>query len=683
MKFADRLRQARHSTFVGRARELQLLESMIVGEDQSACVVFIHGPGGTGKSSLLNEVAFRCRGKGVSLTQVDARNVEPSPDAFADLFHWARAEAPGPSAARHVILLDSYERLLAIDGWIRTSFLPSVSDQCLFIIAGRAAPSSEWRTDAGWQALVRVVPLTNLDDRDVSEFLQKQGVERGSHRAFCEISRGHPLALTLLIELHRRDPRQLLSWRSEPDVIQPLLSSFIESIPSEQHRSAIEAASVVPVLTEGMLETMLGCDDVHELFLWLHRLSILESGPHGLSMHELARDVWQQDLVWRRPERERSLRLSAAQYLLARLGQVADSVEQRRLLHELLTINRHHPVAKPYFSWREAAASYSDGYRLSDRDALAEMVRHHEGAQALTSFERWLETPHHLTTVIRGGDGAPLGFYMALRIDALSDSVDDPVVAPIRHTVATTAALREGEQALFFRFWMTAAAYQNVSPGQGEIFVSMLKLFLNTPRLALTFIPVAQPRFWGPLLEYGAHREFPGLAYAAGSQTMSLYGIDWRHTPPSRWLQLMAERVASAPTPEIPPRLASASLAVLSRNEFEEAAREALRHFGNPLILRENALLRTRMLTGGGSARPSERVERLQQTLARVLADAEATSPRLGRAARAVRQTYLVPVENQHQAAYDLGMSFSTYRRHLKLGIETLIARLWRVELDS
>jgi hypothetical protein len=50
---------------------------------------------------------------------------------------------------------------------------------------------------------------------------------------------------------------------------------------------------------------------------------------------------------------------------------------------------------------------------------------------------------------------------------------------------------------------------------------------------------------------------------------------------------------------------------------------------------------------------------------------------------RAVYHTYLQPAVTQEQAAEVLDLPFSTYRRHLRSGIEELTARLWAREIGN
>lgn len=48
---------------------------------------------------------------------------------------------------------------------------------------------------------------------------------------------------------------------------------------------------------------------------------------------------------------------------------------------------------------------------------------------------------------------------------------------------------------------------------------------------------------------------------------------------------------------------------------------------------------------------------------------------------RVLRRTYVARSPSQEAAAEQLGLPFSTYRRHLSQAVERLIERLWLVEL--
>ncbi len=54
---ADQLTAARRRSFVGRRAELALFASLLAGEGPHG-VVYVRGPGGVGKTTLLRQVAW-------------------------------------------------------------------------------------------------------------------------------------------------------------------------------------------------------------------------------------------------------------------------------------------------------------------------------------------------------------------------------------------------------------------------------------------------------------------------------------------------------------------------------------------------------------------------------------------------------------------------------------------------
>ena len=49
---AGRLRRARHRRFVGRSREIELFAGALTAPGEPFTVLFVHGPGGAGKTRL-------------------------------------------------------------------------------------------------------------------------------------------------------------------------------------------------------------------------------------------------------------------------------------------------------------------------------------------------------------------------------------------------------------------------------------------------------------------------------------------------------------------------------------------------------------------------------------------------------------------------------------------------------
>jgi len=107
---------ARHTRFVGREGELSVFESALRAEVLPFYILHIFGPGGVGKTTLLQEFALLSERYGARPVYLDARHIDLSPDAFiktlkTSLGHHNGASIPDlldASSQRTVILIDTY-----------------------------------------------------------------------------------------------------------------------------------------------------------------------------------------------------------------------------------------------------------------------------------------------------------------------------------------------------------------------------------------------------------------------------------------------------------------------------------------------------------------------------------------------------------------------------------------------
>src|SRR5262245_15755029 len=117
MRLADRLSVARHRRFVGRTPERAQFQAALTAPELPFQVLFVHGPGGVGKTTLLGEFAFLCGQVGAQAIRVDCRSIDPTPDAFLGALRSAMnlpADASPlqemeKSSRRCALILDTYE----------------------------------------------------------------------------------------------------------------------------------------------------------------------------------------------------------------------------------------------------------------------------------------------------------------------------------------------------------------------------------------------------------------------------------------------------------------------------------------------------------------------------------------------------------------------------------------------
>ncbi len=118
----DRLAARRRVRFVGRARERDRLSAAFASGEPTFVVAHVHGPGGIGKSALLDEAAHLAGLADRAVARVDGRDIEASPAAFASV---AAAALDRAGDGPRVLLVDTYERIEALDGWLRHTFIPT------------------------------------------------------------------------------------------------------------------------------------------------------------------------------------------------------------------------------------------------------------------------------------------------------------------------------------------------------------------------------------------------------------------------------------------------------------------------------------------------------------------------------------------------------------------------------
>src|SRR5918998_1984764 len=152
---ASRIVHRENAAFVGRARELLVAETLF-GPDAPGSVLLVHGRGGIGKSVLLREIRRRGKAAGWTPFAVDARDLAPLPDAVEEALAGAWA------CERPLVLLDTYERMSALGGYLRGRLLPSLPAGAVIVIAGREPPEAGW-FEGGWEAVafeLELLPLT-------------------------------------------------------------------------------------------------------------------------------------------------------------------------------------------------------------------------------------------------------------------------------------------------------------------------------------------------------------------------------------------------------------------------------------------------------------------------------------------------------------------------------------------
>ncbi len=696
-RLADRLRVARQRRFVGREAEKALFQAALDATEPPFYVLYVCGPGGIGKTSLLREYVALTQERGARALYLDARNIEPTPEAFTTNLAIALGLLPGDSpveflttdATRTVLIIDTYETLTPLEIWLRDFFLPQMPGSSLVVFASRLSPSDGWRADPGWNSLLYTLPLRNLTPDESRALLNLRTVPITEHDQIIEFTHGHPLAVSLVADVLDQQPDVHFQPQHAPDIMRMLLSRLVQDAPSTDHRVALEACSLVRHMNEALLEAMLQGPGVHVLFEWLRGLSFMETGRYGIFPHDLVRDILAADLRWRHLDWFNELHRRARHYFHDHLRQTQGQ-SQRRILTELVYLHRDNPVVSQFFEFKVNDAVWTDLARPEDLPPLVEMVRMYEGDESARWAEFWFERQPRSVLIVRDNQSQPMGFMVSLSFSQAQpqDLLLDPATRAAWEFLQRSAPLRQGEEVLYFRFWMDIASYQGISTSQSRIFLNMVQQYLNVPGLAFSFLPCCDPEFYAAPFAYADLTRLHDADFDIGERRYSLYGHDWRIMPPAAWLDMLGQREITAPAESsqqpLPAPPISQPVLVLSEPEFAEAVRDALRHYTRVDALRNNPLLRSRLVLDRADtgAATSARGHTLQKLIQEAI-DLLQSNPRQAKLHRALYHTYIQPAATQELAAELLDLPFSTYRRHLKEGIENVTETLWQRELGA
>ncbi|MEU3036764.1 ATP-binding protein [Streptomyces griseoaurantiacus] len=673
----EHLLAARLRAFVGRAGELALLRSALDGAADSFRVIFLTGPCGIGKSTLLRRFADEARAAGRTVLEIDGREGEPTAESF-------EARAAGVlHDDRGVLLVDSFEAYEPLEGRLRDRVLPGMPLGSLVVIAGRRPPSEAWRADPGWDEVLRVVSLPDLSREEAVALLEARGVPAERHEAVLAFAGGLPLALSLAADTARQDGgtgtatgTRGAPWAPTQEMIGTLATRLVGEVPSPAHRRALEICAHVDTTAEGLLRAALPEADAEKLFAWLRGLPFMRTGPHGLFPHEVVRGVLDADLRWRDPQRYRNMHRWILGHFIERMRQARGDVGNgtRVLAASLLYLQRN-GFGTNWYAGPRRHEVVEDTFRPDDREAVLRLAEAEGGPESAAVARHWLDRqPETFHLYRHARTGELLGFMAWLRLTAPDegDLAADPVVAEAWRSLRRTAPLRDGECLALARFMVSRT--RGPSPELDLMTARQLADVCAEERLAWSGIVLENAERY-LCFPYFAEAD-PPIPVRIGDREYGLFVQDWRTMPFDVWLERVDLMKFSEDGQEPPPSAGALRIprfTVLSRDEFDAAVRSALRSWHRRDALSANPLVGTRLVAGTAKA---DAVAILRTTL-REAVEALRTDRQGAKLHRAVVATYMDDAPTQQAAAERLGVPFSSYRRHLTQGVARTCELLW------
>ncbi len=662
-----RLQAARERAFVGREEDLATFRSALCGAHS---VLYVHGPGGVGKSALLRRFSLEAAEAGRRVTMLDGRTLDPTPAAF-------EAEAGSVlKDERAVLVIDAFERVQGLEGWLRERFLPRLPVGALVVVAGRTPPDMTWTADPGWAHALRVMALRDLGPVDAEALLDARGVADEMRGPLLAFAGGHPLALSLGAAVAIKDSQASSRWTPSQDVVATLLDQLVGEVPTLAHRHALEVCAHAYMTTEELLREILP-DDTASLFAWLRRLPFVESSRMGLFPHDVVREVLEADLRWRDPQGYADMHRRITAYFTGRIPVVSDAWVLGAV-GSLFYLHRSVGTTAEFHSWRGDGEVYEDVFRPEDVDALVRMAAAVENDESAAAVAFWTRRqPKAFRLYRRTETGELAGFCSWLRLSEVSEeeAAADPIVATAWANARAIAPLRPGEHVAVGRTWVREE-YGGTSPAMDLMQWRAVGYCLSADRMAWSFMAMRDDHAMRDYLRYYDMHDLGQHAWL-GETEYVLFAHDWRATPAQAWLdrldQLLLDGPQESPAPPVP------ELAVMSQAEFAGAVRKALRHLSRPAELAVSPLTRSRIVTEDADSDPAKALRRiLEQAIDDLRQD-----PRAAKFHRALAGTYLHGALTQEIAAERLGLPFTTYRRHLLAGVKRVCEDLWHREIHG
>lgn len=664
----DRQRQL----FVGRGAVFDGLAAWMDGPDWQ--LLNIHGPGGIGKSTVLQLFADRVGRERTFLVDGNLGLRRPADllvrvrQELVRLGAWSEEQAAAPAAPAladavnaHAVrqgglllLCDAFEKWGPIADWFREEWLPLLDPQVRVCLAGRSPLEGEW-LGGGWNLLVRNLPLPPLTPEEVAAYAHACAItDDAAIEDLKRLSRGVPLAVSMACALiQRKGSVTALTHQQEHEVVRLLLAEILSDIRDSAVDALLDGATVLRRFDQELLEEIVQAPISPAHFRALCRLPFVSRHEGYWTLHDSVRQWAHADFQTRKPAEYERCRSHALQALQRRADR--DEALRPDWYFDQLYLSENPFVRELWFQGGE-------DYQL--RPCRPQDVPHVEEmyAACLRQLPGYRPGDTHLEALIRPlWQAAPESFWglwdgsrltavcviVPLRAETVAILAGHPITAPIAER------FRPDEQ----HYWLGICAYD---PAEGErIFGSLARSLLHImPRQGVVHIQVFV-RLWQEFLELMA---FPRVPWADGVTPRGTTYLAYQN----------GAAVGEAP----PAGETRAGRAALSLRDVADWLRPALKCFDR-LHLHPKRAEPFRQLVPEWQGLSADGLvsrfhEQVRQTLA---AWAEGTEEeRL--VARILQYAYVQRVGSHNIVAERLHLSLPTYYRHLRLAVFRLAQAL-------
>ncbi len=524
--------------FVGRGPESRRLVEMARGAVPTR-VALLHGPGGIGKSMLLDRVKRQVDALGLRVVGLDAAHCEPEVAALLAALSQAlglrsRAAtvdelASAWPASPTLLAIDSAEYIACLLPLLRDRLLPALPASTRTVVAGRYPPDARWHGHPRWGPAVEAIALDGLDGAESLVLLERLGVEAAMRARASALARGHPLALALLAA--EAAQQGTLPEDLGAGMLGLLMQRCVESVPDGAHRRALQVAALAERTTETLLARTVPDASPAALYDWLSRQDYVRRDVEGLTVHDLVRDAVTADLQARDPESARRLQLAVFAFLSTRLRAAPSdgpcTVGVARLLRVV-------PVFRRFFV--EGLERYLvDTPGPDEAPALRDFALRGLPAIEHRAFEHWIDHPAARWRVIREDGRRLCGVSCTLPLDRLAtaDGEADPLVGQVLRTLDGPAR----GVPMMARFSIPEGERGPLNPSMNALQCSQARDWAATAGLGHWVIASVHPERYVNLFRVMRFHPMPGCEVSADGVTVGCCVHDFHTEPWERWFE--------------------------------------------------------------------------------------------------------------------------------------------------
>ncbi len=244
--------------------------------------------------------------------------------------------AKAAARRRLVFILDAYEQMAALDTWVR-DWVRTLHLNTLIIIAGRTFPSETWELGwPGWMAQAHVEEVEPMTDdalttlvRRYYRVIQDEDPEPAQAKMVVRFARGLPLVATTAARLWASyNVKEFQAVKAQ--MVVDLVDRLLEGVPDGLGQM-VQAAAVLRWFDRTVLRAVLGMTVSDAEYKKLCHFPFVRPVMTGkLAVHDVMREIMDEDLKMQDPQRHRTWHERAAAYFKRPVPEAA--VQERELL---------------------------------------------------------------------------------------------------------------------------------------------------------------------------------------------------------------------------------------------------------------------------------------------------------------------------------------------------------------